>query len=168
MKDTKATSERRHKRVHKFLVKNFPGCKVEYDGVEGVDHRITFNGKVTYLETKTCDKFIRGDVRFSDDEKTILLQDFRLGRLNFDQRIVFPYEPLSQHSSLVENDGWYIFVIGTATSTLMIGSSARNIDKHIKGCWRQTRIEWDKILSLCYPKKVWLKYLKMKVYGIEK
>jgi len=157
----KKLSEKKHKIVHNFLVKQFPKCEVKYNGVEGHDHHITFNDKTTVLETKTCKRIIKSGAELDPSGRSILLQKVRLGQFKFDQRKVYPYEPKSQHQELVDNEGWYIFVVG---STVISGISAKDIDFHIGGNWKIRRIAWCNILCWCYPD--WLKQLKMQVYGI--
>jgi len=157
-KNQKVVSERKHRMVHNFLVKNFPSCEVTYNGVEGFDHEIIFNDKPTVLETKTCRRIIKKYVKF--DDKGILNQFFRSGQLKFDQRQLYPYEPLSQHRALIKQNGWYILVIGNT----IVGISAKDIDQEIGGHWLIKRVVWDRLVFICYPD--WLEKLKMQVYGI--
>ena len=62
-KHQKRNSERKHRMVNTFLRSTFPYCEVKYNGIEGVDHRITFGSRTTYIETKTCKKFIKSGKR---------------------------------------------------------------------------------------------------------
>lgn len=158
-KEQKRLSERKHKMVHKYLVENFPGCSVEYDGVEGIDHKITFNNQIIYLETKSCTRIIKAGV-IPDETKPILYQKFRLGTFKFDNRNVYPYN-FSQHQDLVDINGWYIFVVDQRIR----GIPAKKIDERINGNWGIKRVVWDKIIFMSSPD--WLKNLKKQVYGVE-
>lgn len=156
----KRMAEKRHKMVHNFLIKNFPQCKVEYDGVEGVDHKIHFNNRIIYIETKTCKRIVKSGVK-PDDVRPVLHQVIKLGRFKFDNRKVYPYDPFSQHTWLVDHDGWYIFVVGYFIAGAILAKDAPvnlDLDKHWVG--------WLNILSLSYPD--WLDRLKKDVYLIEK
>lgn len=152
----KKIAEQKHKMVHKFLVENFPQCEVKYDGVEGVDHKIIFNNKTIYAETKTCKRIVKSGVR-PDDKRPVLHQVIKIGRFKFDNRQVNPYYPLSQHTWLVDHDGWYIFVVGTK---ILGGISAKDVP--VKSDFEKHWIGWPEILSLCYPD--WLEKLKKDVY----
>lgn len=157
----KKLSEKKHKMVHNFLVKNFPGCEVKYDGIEGIDHQIIFNNKTTILETKTCKRIIRAGAKLDPTGKAVMIQKIKLGQFKFNQQQVYPYEPKSQHQELVDNDGWYIFVVG---ATILLGIPAKELDIHIGGTWKIKRIVWAHIFRWCFPD--WLKKLKMQVYEI--
>lgn len=156
MNSYKRIAESKHKRVYTFLIKNLPSCTIEYNGSEGVDHKIIYNGNTVYVETKTCKRIVKSGSR-PDAVRPVLHQEIKLGRFKFDNRKAYPYEPLSQHTWLVEHDGWYIFAVGY----LILGAlPAKNVpvnpsfDKH----W----IGWLKILGLCHPN--WLDHLKKDVY----
>lgn len=159
-KEQKTLSERKHKMVHRYLTEQFPGCKVEYDGVEGVDHKITFNDITVFLETKTCTRIIKAGVKPDETGRPILHQKFRLGTFKFNQKQVYPYKK-SQHEDLVDQKGWYIFVV----ENRIRGAPAKLIDERIHGTWDIKRIAWDRIIFLCYPN--WLEDLKMQVYNID-
>lgn len=161
MKDHKKISEQKHKMVQKLLVKTFPDCEVKYDGVEGVDHKIIYKGKTTTIETKTCKKLIRGDVKLPVDESPYMLQSVRFGRILFHREDFYPYHE-SQHDDLVKNEGWYIFVIGDH-NRLITGAPACDIDRIFKDKHKTHQIAWYKILALCHPD--WLETLKKQVYG---
>lgn len=152
----KSMAEKKHKMICNFLVKNFPGCDVKYNGLEGVDYRVIFNDHVIYIEGKSCKRIVKSSVR-PDPVRPVLHQEVRIGRFKFDNRNVYPYEPLSQHSWLVDKGGWYVFMVGYS----ILGSlQAKDVpvnpdfDKH----W----ISWLNILSLCHPD--WLDQLKKDVY----
>lgn len=155
-KSQKQYSERKHMQVHNFLVKNFPGCEVKYNGVKGVDHQITFNNFTVCLETKTCKHTIGAGI-----DKVNGVRLFRHGRFKFDQGGGLPYE-ISQHQDLTNKDGWYIFIVGNRIR----GAPARKIDERLGRSykWEEKRVSWDKIIFICSLD--WLKELKMQVYGI--
>jgi len=155
----KVVSERKHKMVHNFLVRNFPKCDVKYDGIEGIDHTITFNGKPTFIETKTCKKIIRSGVT-PDITRPVLHQNVRLGTFKFYQRSVYPYE-LSQHADLIKSNGWYIFVVGQK----IFGANVYDVDREIGGHWQIKQAPWSKMALICFPD--WLEKLKMQVYDVE-
>lgn len=170
-KEHKKLAERKHKMVHDFLVKAFQDCEVEYNGVEGIDHKIIYNGKTTIIETKTCAKIIKSGTKLPLDGQPLLLQKVRLGRIKFNTKPEYPYNE-SQHVDLVRSNGWYIFVIGNTQYTLA-GIPASEIS-HILERWVDLP-SWDKILALCYPTKTmkalladptntWLEKLKVQVY----
>ena len=157
-KDQKKTAERKHRMVQKLLVNAFPDCEVKYDGVEGVDHRIVYKGKTTFVETKTCRKIIKCGVKLPIGESPYMLQDIRFGRLYFNRGAFYPYYE-SQHDDLVKNNGWYVFVIGE----LIAGAPACDIDHIFTVKHDKHEIVWHKILALCHPD--WLEKLKKQVYG---
>lgn len=148
----KRIAEKRHKLVHNFLVKNFPQCKVEYNGVEGIDHQIIFNDRTVYAETKSCRRIVIGGNIF-DPVKPVIHNQYRLGRFKFDLRKLFPYAPFSQHTWLLEHEGWYVFVVG---NSILGGIPAKDlpINLTLEKQW----IAWSNILSLCYPD--WLERFK--------
>lgn len=142
--------------VHNFLTKNFPQCLVEYNGVEGVDQKIHFNNRITYVETKTCKRIVRSGGRV-DAVRPVIHQEVKLGRFKFDNRITYTYEPFSQHTWLVDHDGWYIFVVGR---NILGGLPAKDVPVNLD--FEKHWIGWVTILSLCYPN--WLEQLKKDVY----
>lgn len=158
-KQQKQLAEKKHRMVHNYLVMNLPGCKIRYNGVEGVDHQIRFNGKTIFLETKTCKRTIRGGV-IPVKGRPLLEQKFRFGRYRFDQRELSPYK-VSQHQDLIEKDGWYLFVVGKRIR----GAPAHLIDERIGGDWERKYMTWDNIIFMC-PLD-WLDQLKMQVYGVK-
>jgi len=158
-KEQKQQAEHKHRMVHKFLVKNFPGCEVKYNGVDGIDHQIIFNGRTVYLETKTCQRIIKAGVR-QVENRPMLKQHFRLGRYRFNQREVHPYK-ISQHQDLLNLNGWYVFVVGWRIR----GMPAHEVDKRVGGDWGRKFVVWDKIIFMCHPD--WLEHLKAEVYGIK-
>ena len=157
MNSYKHIAEKRHKQVHNFLVKNFPGCNVRYNGDEGIDQKVTFNGRIVYIETKTCNRIVKHGFKTTKVGITTC-QTFTLGRFIFDLRKTFPYEPDSQHTWLVNRDGWYIFVVGRR---ILGGMPARDIP--IKPDLNRQRISWSDILSLCLPN--WFEKLNEEVYA---
>ena len=154
----KRMAEKKHKMVYNYLVKNFPSCNIKYNGVEGVDYRIIFNDHVVPVETKSCKRIVRSGVT-PDNVRPVLHQEVRLGRFKFDNRKVVPYEPRSQHTWLVDHNGWYIFVVGYFIAGALPAKDVPvnlNFDKH----W----VNWVNILSLSHPD--WLDRLKRDVYLI--
>lgn len=156
-KEQSAQSQKRHRKVHKFLVKNFPRCEITYNHDDGLDHTIVFNGKPIYIETKTCNRIIKGNVRRTKS-RPIIFQDSRLGKFKFDKIKKAPYR-VSQHHDLVRDSGWYIFVVG---NKIMGGMPAK--DLQLTDTKNEQRISWHNVISRCYPD--WLKRLKAVVYGI--
>lgn len=152
----KKVSEKKHRRIQNMLVKTFPDCDVKYDGVEGVDHKITHDGKTTLVETKTVREIIYHGVKLPEDESPYLVRKVRLGRIQFNRREHYPYDK-SQHEDLVDN-GWYVFVIG---KTLVAGAPASDINKLLQKL-KSDQISWSRILALCHPD--WLDNLKKQVY----
>ena len=169
-KNQKKESEIKHRMVHDFLVKNFPCCEVKYDGVEGLDHQIIFNGHTTWLETKSCKKIILAGLdkkRMKENDEPRIFNHLKLGQFKFDQRNVYPYSQNqedngSQHQNLIDLNGWYVFVVG---HRIIAGIPAKKLDEiQIGGTWEMKRVVWAHILRHCHPD--WLKYLKMQVYEI--
>lgn len=160
-KSQKQLAEKKHRMVHNFLMQHFPDCKVEYNGIDGIDHKITYKDNTTYLETKSCRQIIKGGVKPIED-RPLLVQKFRHGRFRFDQRHVYPYQK-SQHEDLIDLNGWYVFVVGNRIR----GAPAKEVDNKIKGEWGRKLVAWDRIIYICYPD--WLEKLKKEVYdtGIE-
>lgn len=150
-------SFRKHKMIHNWLVKNFPSCEVTYDGFVGIDHRIIFNEKITYIETKTCRRIIQSNPK-RDEEKQIISYESRLGRFKFEKRNSGPYEK-SQHHDLVDLNGWYIFVVGI---TIMAGLPAKDVK--LTDTIGAQMVSWCNIVRDSHPN--WLRYLKADVYGI--
>ena len=160
-KEQKSVSEERHRKVHRFLEKQFPGCEVIYNGLEGIDHRIIFNNKTTWVETKTCNRIERCGIdrkRSKEYDGPLLFEKHRLGRIKFNQLEVDPYTH-SQHYDLVEQNGWYIFVIDRG---IIGGMSAHKIHEHIQGKWTEKRVTWSKVIGWCHPE--WVKQLKAHIY----
>lgn len=157
--NNKQISERRHKSIYRFLKREFPTCEVKYNGVEGHDQSIVYEGKTTWIETKTCNAIISAGIDHdARNDRPMLFEKHRLGRFKFDRRKLYPYK-VSQHDDLIESDGWYMFMVGGQRHTI-IGSPAKDINltesPHIK------RITWSTILASCYPD--WLEKLKIQVY----
>ena len=152
----KSMSEKKHKLVYNYLIKNFPCCTVEYNGLEGVDYRIIFNDHVVNVETKSCKRIVRSGAT-PDKVRPVLHQTVRLGRFKFDNRKFFPYEPFSQHTWLVDRGGWYIFVVGYLIAGAL-PAKAVPVNLEFEKHW----IGWVNILSLSYPD--WLDHLKKDVY----
>jgi len=150
-------STKRHRMVHNWLVKKFPGCEVYSNGVEGLDHIIVFNGNPMYIETKTCSRIIKGNIRRIKG-RPIVFHDPRLGKFKFDKIKKYPYE-ISQHHDLVKYKGWYIFVVG---NKIMGGLPAKDIK--LTDTKNEQRISWINVTNQCYPD--WLRRLKLEVYGI--
>ena len=157
-KHQKEIAERRHRLVPKYLTEKFPDCNVKYDGVEGHDHRITYNEKTVTLETKSCTRVIRNGRKFLEIEGSFPQSQFCFGRFKFDNRNVYPYKT-SQHQDLVDMNGWYIFVV----SNNIRGCPAKLVDVRIKGDWKSKWVAWDKIIFITSPN--WLEELKKQVYG---
>jgi hypothetical protein len=157
-KKNKELSEKKHRMVQNFLVNNFPGCEIKYNGVEGVDHQIKFNNRIVFIETKTCQRTIRGGVKRVKD-RPVLIQKWRFGRFQFYQRKAVNYKK-SQHQDLLDVDGWYIFVVDNRVR----GAKACDVDRVIHGDWVSKLIVWDKIIFICHPD--WLQHLKSEVYEV--
>jgi len=147
-KNQKRNAERKHRMVNTFLQSMFPYCEVKYNGVEGVDHRIIFGGKTTFVETKTCKKFIKAG------------KGNRLGQFKIDNEKKKPYI-WSQHLDLANKGGWYIFMAGHQ----MYGIPADKLKYIISGERKKYGISWDKIANITYPN--WLEDLKKQVYGVK-
>jgi len=157
--NNKQISERRHKSIYRFLKREFPACRVNYNGVEGHDQSIIYEGKTTWVETKTCNAIIGAGIDHNArNDRPILFEKHRLGRFKFDRRKLYPYL-ISQHDDLVKANGWYIFMVGGLENTI-IGIPAKDIglseSPHVK------RIAWSSILAKSYPD--WLEKLKIQVY----
>ena len=152
----KRNAEKKHRMVHNLLIKKFPQCKVEYNGLEGVDHKIHFNNRITHVETKTCKRIVKSGVK-PDDVRPVLHQIIKLGRFKFENRKVDPYRPFSQHTWLVDHDGWYIFVAGWR---ILGGIPAKDVP--VNPDFEIHWIGWQTILSLSYPD--WMDRLKKDVY----
>jgi len=163
-KSQKQLAEIKHRRAHRFLTKNFPGCEVVYDGVEGLDHKIIFNDKTTWLETKSCKKIILAGLdkkRMAESDEPRIFNHLKSGQFKFEGQHFYPYK-VSQHQDLVDLHGWYTFVVGNNMD--IFGIQAEKLDKIICGDWKQKRVVWGNVLQYCYPD--WLKALKMQVYEI--
>ena len=154
-KEQKQTSERRHRQVFNYLKEKFPDCEVTYDGLEGVDHKIIYDGKTVFIETKTCTRIIGAGLKFTDDGK--LFRKFRLGRFKFDNRCLYPYKK-SQHQDLIDMDGWYIFIVNNRIR----GVPAKTVGERLKNNWNIKYVVWDEIIFITYPN--WLEQLKKQVY----
>ena len=157
----KRYAEQKHRLVQNYLEKQFPACEVKYNGLEGLDHAITFNGKTVYIETKTCKRTIKGGLNRLEG-RPFIEQTYRMGRFRFNkEQNIYPYKK-SQHEDLVDLDGWYIFVVGYRIR----GIKAKEVDEFIKGNWTTKRITWDKVMYKTRPD--WLENLKSEVYGVKK
>ena len=143
----KVNAERKHRMVNTYLKSMFPFCEVKYNGIEGIDHRITFGNKTTIIETKTCKKFIKSKYN-------------RLGVFKIDNESKYPYK-LSQHVDLLNNDGWYVFMVGHR----IMGFTAEQIDKLIGNEFKKYYLRWDTLMYAANPN--WLTELKKQVYGVE-
>jgi len=148
-KQQKKTSEKRHKIVQRFLEKYMTGCLVKYNGVEGVDHTIKFQDRKTVCETKTCDKIVKRGLR-RVPYRPVIYQNLSLG--------VFKFRKI-QHEKLLEQDGWYLFVVKT-----QIVGGLKASELNIKFTADSKHISWLNIVSQCYPD--WLRRLKCDVYGV--
>lgn len=139
----------RHRQVTRLLQKELLGCEVYYDGVEGIDHNIVFNGRVTLIEVKTCDKIIKK-------------RKPELGRFKFNTAKRYPYK-ISQHHDLVEKKGWYIFVVssGNQYSEFFGIASGEIVLPEGKA---EHRLSWCTVIKQCRPD--WMRCLKLQVYGI--
>lgn len=143
----KRNAERKHRMVTTYLKSMFPYCEVKYNGIEGVDHRIIFGNTTTFIETKTCARFIKGSPH-------------RLGTFRINNEDKPPYN-LSQHLDLLNSNGWYIFMVGHK----IFGITAKEIDELI-GCeFKKYYLTWDKLMYIAFPS--WLNKLKKQVYGVE-
>lgn len=148
-KTQKQLAERKHKIVQKFLEQNISGCDITYNGIEGIDHTIKFGDRKVVCETKTCNKIIKKGLR-RVQYRPIIYQNLTLGRFKLKK---------TQHNSLIEQSGWYVFVVGQQVvggikvSELTINFNKEYID-----------ISWLKVLGQCYPD--WLRRLKCDVYGV--
>ena len=158
----KRLSEKRHRTIFRYLKREFPACEVTYNGVEGHDHSITFQGKKTWVETKTCNTVIGAGINYKQQtDLPIIFEKHRLGTFKFDRRNFYPYE-ISQHDDLVKINGWYIFIVGGGRYTIS-GIPAK--DLKLKEPKNVKRISWSTILAQCYPD--WLERLKIQVYRRE-
>jgi len=160
--NNKQISERRHKSIYRYLKREFPTCEVKYNGIEGHDQSIVYEGKTTWVETKTCNAIIGAGINHNaPNNRPMLFEKHRLGRFKFDRRKLYPYN-ISQHDDLDVVDGWYVFMVGGKVDTI-IGIPAKDIvlseSPHVK------RIAWSSILAQCYPD--WLEKLKIQVYRKE-
>ena len=141
----------RHRKVTKLLQENLPGCEITYDGCEGIDHIVVFNGKPTYIEVKTCNKIIKKTNKCP-----------QLGRFKFNTAKKYPYT-VSQHDDLVKDDGWYIFVVASGNQYSEItGIAAKEIK--LGDSQSEQRVSWCNVMNQCYPD--WLRRLKISVYGV--
>ena len=154
-KDQKVLAEAKHKRVNSFLTKQFPDCVVKYNGLEGCDHTITNHlGTKTYLETKTCKKFVRSGYRLKG---TVMFGCTRPGFFNIDDRLYKSPYKISQHRDLVNLNGWYIFMINYN----LFGLPAKEITAFIREN-KRNYLPWDKIVFVFNLN--WLEKLKEQVY----
>ena len=141
----------RHKKVAKFLQENLPGCKVTYDGCEGIDIIIVFEGKPTYVEVKTCNKIMKKRNK-----------NPQLGRFKFNTAKRYPYT-ISQHDDLVKDNGWYIFVVASGNQySEMSGIAAKELT--LKDKEYEQRVCWCNVFNQCYPD--WLRRLKIQIYQV--
>lgn len=138
---------------------------MKYDGDQGHDHQITFDDQVTWVETKTCDCFIRQGVNWNKTDLTksriAVEKPPRLGRLKFDRTPGAPYKK-SQHDDLVDLDGWYICVVDHTHPILKFGLKANQLNLTLTTNPGQKRITWVRVQNLAYPD--WLERLKYQVY----
>lgn len=153
-KQQKILSEKKHKMVTNLLTKEFPNCEVKYNGLEGIDQKIFYKDKVTYIETKSCKKFVYSGY-FIHKEVTYARK--RIGFFIIDDRQYRAPYKISQHRDLLEKNGWYMFIINYK----IFGIPATVIDKVIKK-EKKTYLPWNKVCFLCYPN--WLENLKSQVY----
>lgn len=158
--ENKRKAEWKHRLVTRFLEKEFPDCTIIYNGVEGFDHKIIYGDREVIIETRTCQRIIRGSMAFKGGE--LLYNKTRLGMLKFDNREWNKPYKVSQHRDLINLDGWYIFVIG---NNIISGTSAKELDRYLsknRKDWKLKRICWANILNVCYPD--WIEKLKQQVY----
>lgn len=164
MDNIKKYSEKKHKKIYKYLKKQFPECIVKYNGTEGHDIYIESLGRIIWVEIKTCDKVICNGI---DHEKTRnsnrpeVFNIHRLGRFKFDRRELYPYDT-SQHDDLVKLDGWYLFFVGTQLGKhqILFGIKARNVALNPKKGLQQ--LEWGKLAAQSQPD--WFETLKKEIY----
>lgn len=169
----KRLSERRHRWVQRYLQHHLPNCIVTYNGVEGVDHIISYYKGIkgaedelpkliseTIIETKTCQGIISGGINYelTKPDRPYTFTIPRLGRFKFDLRPAKPYD-ISQHEDLVRNNGWYVFVIGDWGKNIITGIRADQLN--LRGNTIK-KLSWGTILKQCYPD--WLTRLKHQIY----
>lgn len=156
-KDRKILAEEKHKKVLKFLQREFPDCTTEYNHDYGIDFKIKSKTNTVWIECKTSVKFMGGGLKFTDEGDIIHRK--RVGRFNFDNKQVYPYVK-SQHLDLVDQKGWYVFMVDHIGE--IRGCSAETVDEHLGHDWVTKRVPWYKILLLTYPD--WVDRLKKEVY----
>ncbi|OGM01674.1 hypothetical protein A3K72_00635 [Candidatus Woesearchaeota archaeon RBG_13_36_6] len=156
-KDQKDYSERKHREVHRYLQQHFPDCEVKYNGLDGIDHTISFNGRTINLETKSCRRTIKSG-RKSKPTSWVSEQMFTFGRIKFCNVSNSAYAK-TQHQDLIDSNGWYIIIV----ENRIRGIPARTLNKRLGQGWIEKRLVWDKVLFLSRPD--WLEYLKAQVYS---
>lgn len=157
--NNKQIAERRHRSIHRFLTREFPICDVKYNGIEGHDQSILYEGKTTLVETKTCNAIISAGIDHSaPNDRPMLFVKHRLGRFKFDRRKLYPYT-VSQHDDLVEASGWYIFLVGGKRSSI-VGMPANELV--LSETPYTKTVSWASVLARSSPN--WLEKLKIQVY----
>jgi len=145
-KQQKIQSEMKHKKVYRFLVSQFPGCKVTYDGVQGIDCFVTHDNKTIPIEIKTCRRIVKNNI-IRIPNHPILYSKYKLGRFKFSGY---------QQEQLLAGNGWYVFMID---NSITFGVKAKDLQiKNISAHW----ISWVDVIQKSYPD--WLERLKKEVY----
>jgi len=161
----KKYSERKHRRIYRYLKKQLPDCTVKYNGLEGHDIYIyTRWGKIIWIEIKTCDKIVCNGIdheKMRESNRPEIFNIHRLGRLKFDRREIYPYT-VSQHDDLIEKDGWYLFFVGNKLGKyqILFGIKAADVKLNPKKGLQQR--EWGKLAAQASPD--WFEHLKKEIY----
>jgi len=148
-KQQKLLSERRHRKVYRFLIKQFPDCKVTYDGEKGIDCFITHADKTIPVEIKTCKRLVKSHI-IRIPNHPVLYSTYALGRFRFNGY---------QQEELIRQDGWYVFMIG---SSITFGVKAKNLP--IKNVTKHD-VSWLDVIKQSSPD--WMQRLKNEVYDIK-
>jgi hypothetical protein len=148
-KQQKQLSERRHKMAYRFLVKQFPDCKVTYDGAQGIDCFITHNNITIPIEIKTCKRLVKNNL-IRIKEHPILYSKYTIGRFVFNS---------FQQEELLRQNGWYVFMVGDA---ITFGVKASELDiKNVS----HYRVSWIKVMVKAFPD--WVERLRKDVNDVK-
>jgi len=165
----KEYSEKKHRKIYKYLQRQLPDCTVKYSGV-GHDISIqSQNNKKIWVEIKTCDKVICNGLdhqKMQDSNRPEVFNIHRIGRFKFDKRQLnpplYPYL-VSQHDDLVKLDGWYLFFVGKRLGKhqILFGIKAKDVKLSEKSGLKQ--LEWGRLSMLSHPD--WFEHMKKEIYG---
>jgi len=148
-KQQKRLSERRHRKVYKYLVAHLPNCEVTYNGEIGIDCHVHFQDKITQIEIKTCNKIHKSNI-IRKEGSPILGSVPTLGRIQFYKH---------QNDELLEKDGWYVFLVG---GSVVFGVKAKELNLFFVNSDR-VKLSWLKVTRKSYPD--WLERLRIDCYG---